>query len=178
MGDGSGAGTLHTPAPALCRNPQLSQAPLGAALGHAPGSLYLCTPWSLSHSKSLPDTPPSSVHHREPRMTQHRGHSHPLRGHHTPDSLRGRGHTGVCLRSSRGDRTDGTCPCTGRTQAYTLGGGGGNGKLALGHRREGFIPSTLTPPTWVLTCVRPKPTLPGRTPHVSKLGERRPHRGA
>lgn len=53
-------------------------------------------------------------------MTQHRGHSHPLRGHHTPDSLRGRGHTGVCLRSSRGDRTDGTCPCTGRTQAYTL----------------------------------------------------------
>lgn len=53
-------------------------------------------------------------------MSQHRGHSHPPRGHCTPDSLRGRKRTGARLRRSVGDRTDGTYPCVGRTQACSL----------------------------------------------------------
>ena len=54
-------------------------------------------------------------------MPRHRGHSHLLRGHCTPDSLHGREHSGACLRRSGWDRTGGTHPCAGRTQACTLG---------------------------------------------------------
>lgn len=114
----------------------------------------------------LLDTRPNTARHRKRRMTEHRFHSRQLRGHCTPDSLRGREDIGVCPCRSAGDRTDGMCPRIGRIQECILW----VGEIAVIPTETGewssFLPRWLAHPriilahlTYVYIC--PISTQPG-----------------